>query len=174
LSESGTKALSEPWSNATIGVYCFKPRSFIVDQISLRNSCDWQKVTSRVITAAVATAGTLAAADLSHDISLCDDSEHHSVRIAHHNEIGIPSVQDFCRVDERRIVSDRNESLARGRQYLLHKHQSLSPSSVEYLPGQNVPDGDDEALAKAAGNIGTTILRPWAPRKWCSRAIRRR
>jgi choline dehydrogenase len=30
----------------------------------------------------------------------------------------------------------------------------------EYLPGPQVPDDDDEALAKAAGDIGTTIFHP--------------
>ena len=30
----------------------------------------------------------------------------------------------------------------------------------EYQPGPQVPDDDDEALAKAAGNIGTTIFHP--------------
>jgi choline dehydrogenase-like flavoprotein len=31
---------------------------------------------------------------------------------------------------------------------------------VEYLPGPNVPNDDDNALAKAAGDIGTTIFHP--------------
>jgi choline dehydrogenase len=30
----------------------------------------------------------------------------------------------------------------------------------EYLPGPAVPDDDDEALARAAGDIGTTIFHP--------------
>jgi choline dehydrogenase len=30
----------------------------------------------------------------------------------------------------------------------------------EYLPGPSVPDGDEEALARAAGDIGTTIFHP--------------
>ena len=41
----------------------------------------------------------------------------------------------------------------------------------EYLPGAAVGD-DDDALAKAAGDIGTTIFIRSAPPKWACRAIR--
>ena len=69
--------------------------------------------------------------------------------------------------EDRRVAADAIRVTRR-----LMKQPALQPfRPEEYLPGPSV--GDDEAsLAKAAGDIGTTIFHPSARPRWACRPIR--
>jgi choline dehydrogenase-like flavoprotein len=58
--------------------------------------------------------------------------------------------------DDRRVAVD---SIRVARKIVAQP--ALKPfAPIEYLPGPQVPDDDEAALAKAAGDIGTTIFHP--------------
>jgi choline dehydrogenase len=64
---------------------------------------------------------------------------------------------NYLSTDEDRMIAARAIRLARR----IARAPALARfRPEEYLPGPSVPDDDDEALAKAAGDIGTTIFHP--------------
>jgi choline dehydrogenase len=64
---------------------------------------------------------------------------------------------NYLSTEEDRMIAARAIRLAR----TIARAPALSRyRPEEYLPGPDVPDDDDEALAKAAGDIGTTIFHP--------------
>ena len=64
---------------------------------------------------------------------------------------------NYLSTDWDRMVAARAIRLSRK----IARAPALAPfRPEEYLPGPTVPDDDDEALAKAAGDIGTTIFHP--------------
>jgi len=64
---------------------------------------------------------------------------------------------NYLSTEEDRRVAAASIRVARE----LAKAPALAPyRPIERLPGPSVPDGDDAALAKAAGDIGTTIFHP--------------
>jgi choline dehydrogenase len=64
---------------------------------------------------------------------------------------------NYLSTEEDRMIAARAIRLAR----TIARAPALSRfRPEEYLPGPDVPDDNDEALARAAGDIGTTIFHP--------------
>jgi choline dehydrogenase-like flavoprotein len=80
-----------------------------------------------------------------------------TVRIASRDAAAAPKISpDYLTTDEDRLVAADAIRVTRK----LMKQAALAPyHPEEYLPGPSVGD-DDAALAKAAGDIGTTIFHP--------------
>ncbi len=80
------------------------------------------------------------------------------VRVPDADPTAAPEIApNYLSTDHDRMIAARAIRLAR----CIAAAPSFSAfSPEEYLPGADVPNGDDEALAKAAGDIGTTIFHP--------------
>lgn len=64
---------------------------------------------------------------------------------------------NYLATEEDRRIAARSLRLARR---IAHARALERYRPEEYLPGPSVADGNDEALARAAGDIGTTIFHP--------------
>ncbi len=85
------------------------------------------------------------------------------IRLKSRDPAAAPAIQpNYLSTDEdRRVAAD---SIRVTRRIVQQPAlQALHP--VEYLPGESVGD-DDASLAKAAGDVGTTIFHPVGTRRW--------
>jgi hypothetical protein len=62
-------------------------------------------------------------ADLADNIRLGDDADEQFIRIADDDEIAIEVAQKGRCVDERGVVADGDQPVARSRQHSFHEHQ---------------------------------------------------
>jgi hypothetical protein len=52
-------------------------------------------------------------ADLSSYVPSAENTDHHTLRIAYDNEVDMRAAEEFCRLDNGRIVPNRSEVLMR-------------------------------------------------------------
>jgi hypothetical protein len=52
-------------------------------------------------------------ADLSSYVPSAENTDHHTLRIAYDDEVDMRAAEEFCRLDNGRIVSNRSEVLMR-------------------------------------------------------------
>ncbi len=80
------------------------------------------------------------------------------VRLRSHDPAGAPAIKpNYLSTDEDRRIATTAIRLTRR----IVAQPALAPfHPAEYLPGPDVRDDDEQALAEAAGNIGTTIFHP--------------
>jgi hypothetical protein len=93
----------------------FKPRSFMINQMSCNKSVGWHRTTVCVMAVDAAVAHRDPLADLVDKVRFGDDAGQHVTATAYDNEIGMGFTHKFRNVDEWRISSDRDEPLACGR-----------------------------------------------------------
>lgn len=81
-----------------------------------------------------------------------------SVRISSADPLVEPEIApNYLSTEQDQLIAARSIQLAR-RIAAAPAFSSFAPE--EYLPGPNISDDDDQALAVAAGDIGTTIFHP--------------
>jgi choline dehydrogenase-like flavoprotein len=81
-----------------------------------------------------------------------------SVRLRSSDAADAPLIQpNYLSTDQDRRIAAAAIRLTRR----IAAQQALAPyHPAEYLPGASVPDNDEAALIKAAGDVGTTIFHP--------------
>ena len=93
------------------------------------------------------------------------------IRLKSPDPADAPAIQpNYLSTDEDRRVAANSIRVTRQDRGAAGAASAFQP--VEYLPGESVRDDDEAALAKAAGDVGTTIFHPVGTAKMGRRAIR--